>query len=272
MGSKMLAAYIHILALLPLTGQIMRAEPRRDVWLYASICLAALGTMVLLGVTGEEVQSRGFAAALHWSELTVIMIFGGLVICKGPHQVWRLAGYIGGYLLLFAILAAIFRLVGDNDPDTVNGPALYSGWLWAHIGSSLITYALVTLAAIAAMAYVVQEYALKKRKPTRWSRRLPPLRDSEYMLVGFLKWSAWVLIIGIISGFALRYVEGRSLWEIDHKMLLTLLGFATICILIFIHERSTLRGRMAVRFVLGAWLLLTLAFPGVRLVTGYIVG
>lgn len=92
------------------------------------------------------------------------------------------------------------------------------------------------------------------------------------MLVGFLKWSAWVLIIGIISGFALRYVEGRSLWEIDHKMLLTLLGFATICILIFIHERSTLRGRMAVRFVLGAWLLLTLAFPGVRLVTGYIVG
>ncbi|WP_033069708.1 cytochrome C assembly family protein [Thalassospira australica] len=267
----MLAAYIHILALLPLTAQIMRPEPKRDTWLYASICLAAAGTMALLGLTGEEIQSRGFAAALHWSELTVIMIFGGLVICKGPHQVWRLAGYVGGYLLLFAILAAVFSLLIPHEPETVTGPALYSGWLWAHIGSSLITYALVTLAAIAAMAYVVQEYALKKRKPTRWSRRLPPLRDSEYMLVGFLKWSAWVLAIGIISGFALRYVEGSSLWAIDHKMLLTLLGFVIICILIFIHERSTLRGRMAVRFVLGAWLLLTLAFPGVRLVTGYIV-
>lgn len=268
----MLAAYIHILALLPLTGQIMRAEPKRDVWLYGSIVLAALGTMVLLGLTGEEVRSRGFAAALHWSELTVILIFGGLVICKGPHQVWRLAGYIGGYLLLFALLAAVFRLFGNASPETVSGPALYSGWLWAHIGSSLITYALVTLAAIAAMAYVVQEHALKHRKPTRWSRRLPPLRDSEFMLVGFLKWSAWVLVIGIVSGFALRYVEGSSLWAIDHKMLLTLLGFATICTLIFIHEKSTLRGRMAVRFVLGAWLLLTLAFPGVRLVTSYIVG
>ena len=268
----MLAAYIHILALLPLTAQIMRAEPKRDIWLYGSICLAAIGTMVVLGLSGEEVQSRGFAAALHWSELSVIMIFGGLVICKGPHQVWRLAGYIGGYLLLFAWLAAIFNLFGKHVPPTVTGPALYSGWLWAHIGSSLVTYALVTLAAIAAMAYIVQEHALKHRKPTRWSRRLPPLRDSEYMLVGFLKWSAWVLIIGIVSGFALRYVEGSSLWAIDHKMLLTLLGFATICVLIFIHEKSTLRGRMAVRFVLGAWLLLTLAFPGVRLVTGYIVG
>lgn len=269
----MLAAYIHILALLPLTAQILRQEPRRDIWLYGSIFLAAIGTMVLLGVTGEEVQSRGFAAALHWSELTVIVIFGGLVICKGPQQVWRLAGYIGGYLLLFAVLAAVFSvLLYRYEPATVHGPALYSGWLWAHIGSSLVTYALVTLAAIAAMAYVVQEHALKHRKPTRWSRRLPPLRDSEYMLVGFLKWSAWVLVIGIVSGFALRYVEGSPIWSIDHKMLLTLLGFATICTLIFIHEKSTLRGRMAVRFVLGAWLLLTLAFPGVRFVTGYIVG
>ncbi|NIZ02237.1 cytochrome C assembly family protein [Thalassospira lucentensis] len=269
----MLTAYIHILALLPLTAQIFRAEPRRDIWLYGSIFLAAIGTMVLLGVTGEEVQSRGFSAALHWSELTVIMIFGGLVICKGPQQVWRLAGYIGGYLLLFAILAVVFGVLFSHDaPGDVSTPALYSGWLWAHIGSSLVTYALVTLAAIAAMAYVVQEHALKHRKPTRWSKRLPPLRDSEYMLVGFLKWSAWVLVVGIISGFAVRYVEGESLWSIDHKMLLTLLGFATICTLIFIHERSTLRGRMAVRFVLGAWLLLTLAFPGVRFVSGYIVG
>ncbi|MEQ9568471.1 MAG: hypothetical protein RLN85_22105, partial [Pseudomonadales bacterium] len=140
----MIAAYIHILALLPLTAQIMREEPKRDVWLYGSICLAAVGTMVLLGLTGEEVQSRGFSAALHWSELTVILIFGGLVICKGPHQVWRLAGYIGGYLLLFAVLAGVFRVFGNQTPPTVEGPALYSGWLWAHIGSSLITYALVT--------------------------------------------------------------------------------------------------------------------------------
>jgi ABC-type uncharacterized transport system permease subunit len=122
------------------------------------------------------------------------------------------------------------------------------------------------------MGYVVQEDALKNRRPNRWSRRLPPLRDSEHMLVSFLKWSAWVLVIGIITGFALRQVEGQSLLYLDHKMLLTLLGFAVICGLIFIHEKSTLRGRMAVRFVLGAWLLLTLAFPGVRFVSGYLIG
>ena len=92
------------------------------------------------------------------------------------------------------------------------------------------------------------------------------------MLVGFLKWSAWVLVVGIFTGFALRQVEDQSLFYLDHKMLLTLLGFAVICTLIFIHEKSTLRGRMAVRFVLGAWLLLTLAFPGVRFVSGYLIG
>ncbi|MCC9622895.1 cytochrome c biogenesis protein CcsA [Thalassospira sp. MA62] len=268
----MIAAVINILFLMPLTAQIMRKEPRRDIWLYASIAIAVVGTLAVLGLLGEEVQSRGFTAALHWSELSVLVIFGGLTMCRGPQQIWRLAGYLGGYLVAVSAFAAIFDIFKDPVPDRVSEPVLYSGWLWAHIGSSLVTYALVTLSAIAAMAYVVQEYALKNRKPTRWSRRLPPLRDSEYMLVGFLKWSAWILVIGIVSGYALRYVEGQSLWGIDHKMLLTLLGFIVICALILIHEKSALRGRMAVRFVLGAWLLLTLAFPGVRFVTSLIAG
>lgn len=268
----MLAAVLHILCLLPLTTQIMRRDPQRDVWLFTSICIAVLGTVVVLGLTGEEVQSRGFTAALHWSELSVILIFGGLVICKGPKQIWRLAGYIGGYLLLFGGIAGFFNVFEPVFDPSVSEPVLYSGWLWVHIGTSLVTYALVTLAAIAAMAYIVQENALKNRRPNRWSRRLPPLRDSEYMLVGFLKWSAWVLVVGIFTGFALRQVEDQSLFYLDHKMLLTLLGFAVICALIFIHEKSTLRGRMAVRFVLGAWLLLTLAFPGVRFVSGYLIG
>lgn len=270
----MIATVLHIISLLPLTGQIMREEPRRDKWLFLSIALAVLGTAAVLGLTGEAAQSRGFAAALHWSEFSVILIFGGLAACSSNAQqrVWRLAGYVGGYLILFGTIAAIFEAIDGHKPQPVDHQALYSAWLWVHIGTSLITYALVTLAAVAAMAYVVQENALKNRRPNRWSRRLPPLRDSENMLVGFLKWSAWVLVIGIVTGFALRHVEGEALWTFDHKMLLTLLGFAVICTLIWIHEQSSLRGRMAVRFVLGAWLLLTLAFPGVRFVSVYLVG
>lgn len=103
----MIAAALHILCLLPLTTQIMRRDPQRDVWLFMSIFVAAAGTVIVLGLTGEEVQSRGFTAALHWSELSVILIFGGLVICNGPKQIWRLAGYIGGYLLAFGGVAAV---------------------------------------------------------------------------------------------------------------------------------------------------------------------
>ncbi|WP_339778843.1 cytochrome c biogenesis protein CcsA [uncultured Thalassospira sp.] len=268
----MIATAIHILSLLPLTAQILRREPQRDLWLYGSIALGIVGTIAVLSLTGEAVQSRGFASALHWSELTVLFAFGGMTGCDTRQQVWRLAGYVGAYLLLFGGVAGVFEAINGTAPGQVEEQLLYSAWLWVHIGTSLVTYALVTIAAIAAMAYVVQENALKNRRPTRWSRRLPPLRDSEQMLVTYLKWSAWVLVIGIVTGFALRQVEGASLWTIDHKMLLTLLGFAVICTLIWIHERSSLRGRMAVRFVLGAWLLLTLAFPGVRFVTAYLLG
>ncbi|MFH1803519.1 MAG: cytochrome c biogenesis protein CcsA [Pseudomonadota bacterium] len=268
----MLATVIHLLSLLPLAAQIVRKDPQRDIWMFASVGTAILGTIAVLGLSGEAAQSRGFSAALHWSELAVVLIFGGLTGCDGKHQIWRLSGYIGSYLLLLGVVAAVFGAFDSRIPAPASDESFYSTWLWVHIGTSLVTYALVTLAAIAAMGYVIQEYALKNRKPNRWSRRLPPLRDSEQMLVSFLKWSAWILVAGIITGFALRQMDGVPLWSLDHKMMLTLLGFAVICALILIHERSTLRGRMAVRFVLGAYLLLTLAFPGVRLVSAYLVG
>ena len=57
----------------------------------------------------------------------------------------------------------------------------------------------------------------------------------------------------------------------DHKTVLSLLAFAVIGLLLFVHYRIGLRGRRAARLVLLAYLLLTLAYPGVKFVADVLI-
>jgi ABC-type uncharacterized transport system permease subunit len=55
--------------------------------------------------------------------------------------------------------------------------------------------------------------------------------------------------------------------EFSHKTLLSILAFAVIGLLLILHQRTGLRGQRAGRLILVAYLLLTLAYPGVKFVT-----
>ena len=53
----------------------------------------------------------------------------------------------------------------------------------------------------------------------------------------------------------------------DHKTILTVTAFLVIGGLLIAQRVSGVRGRLAARFVLLAYLLLTLGYPGVKFVT-----
>ena len=74
------------------------------------------------------------------------------------------------------------------------------------------------------------------------------------------------------TGIAIDWVEYRTLLRFDHKTVLSLLAFAAIGVLLIMHHRTGLRGRRAARYVLMAYLLLTLAYPGVKFVTDVLIG
>jgi ABC-type uncharacterized transport system permease subunit len=81
-----------------------------------------------------------------------------------------------------------------------------------------------------------------------------------------------VLGAGIVTGMALQYFESGRLLAFDHKTVLSLLAFAVIGLLLILRLKSGLRGRRAARLALAAYLLLTLAYPGVKLVTDVLIG
>ena len=79
--------------------------------------------------------------------------------------------------------------------------------------------------------------------------------------------SAIVLGCGLVSGMASQYFVDGSLFPFDHKAVLSLIALAVIIVLLVVHRRTGIRGRRAARIVLLAYLLLTLAYPGVKFVT-----
>jgi ABC-type uncharacterized transport system permease subunit len=96
--------------------------------------------------------------------------------------------------------------------------------------------------------------------------------DCENLELRVLGAAELVLGLGILSGMATLYFVTSQIIAFDHKTLFSLLAFGIIAALLVIRTRTGVRGRQAARFVLLAYLLLTLGYPGVKFVTDVLVG
>ncbi len=80
-----------------------------------------------------------------------------------------------------------------------------------------------------------------------------------------------MLILGVCTGMATEHFDRGVLLKLDHKTLLSLLTVALVIGLLVAHHRSGLRGRRAARLVLLAYVLLSLAYLGVKFVTDVLI-
>lgn len=253
------------ISLVPLALVNQRDGAGRDAPFWIAVALAVAGpAMHSVGqVMGP--WHTGFAMAL-WVAIAVSMaIFAGLAAFA--RSAWRMAPLLAPYMIALGLLAAIWR--------TAVGPQLAApmpmGWLELHIGVSVVTYGLLTLAAVAALAAFLQERALKRKRRTVLTSMLPPVADSESLSGRLLGASEIVLGIGLATGMAVQYMETQRLLVVDHKTTLSILAFVVILALLASRRLWGVRGRAAARGILVAYLLLTLAYPGVKFVTDVIL-
>jgi ABC-type uncharacterized transport system permease subunit len=137
---------------------------------------------------------------------------------------------------------------------------------------SVATYALTTLAATAGCAVMLRERALKSRKPAGFTQGLPSIADAERLEFRLLAAGVAILALGLLTGMAITQLELGTPLTWNHKTLFSLLAFVTLGGLLVAHRTSGVRGRGATRWVLAGYLLLTLAYPGVKFVHDVLIG
>lgn len=228
------------------------------------LALAAAGPTLWCLAVLQDGWRVDFAFTVWVTAAATLLVFLAFALRSGAGQ--RLAVLVLPYL---AVLIGFAALAGGGQRMLAAPP---DAWVAAHIGLAVVTYALITLAAVAGFAVFLKERALKRRSPTRLAGMLPAVAEGERAQSRLLATGEGVLFVGLLTGIAIHVERGEALLEPDHKTLLTLAAFVVIGALLLVQQRSGMRGRRAAQVVLIAYLLVTLAWPGVKFVTDVLIG
>jgi ABC-type uncharacterized transport system permease subunit len=250
-----------ILSLGPAALLLLRRHPRRDALVWCALALAVAGPTALVAVQNASGWLPSLSGSL-WVSVTAAMILFAVVAARND-TAWRLLPLLAAYAVAMGVAGAAFAAL----PIERLPPANSVAWLDLHILVSVATYGLATIAAVAGIAVLLQERSLKRRRTHhRFLLGLPAVAEGERLFTWLLAAAEVVLGVGVLSGMATQYLMSGRLLVLNHKTLFSLLAFLIIALLLWLSWRTGLRGRRATRFVLAAYLLLTLAYPGVKFV------
>jgi ABC-type uncharacterized transport system permease subunit len=256
----MLLQIIALLSLVPASLLLLRQHPRRDPILWLALALAVVGPSLLVAVQNAGGWLPSLSDALWVSVAAALILFA--VVAALNETAWRLLPPLAIYALVMGIGGFLFAAVPREHLPPANSPA----WLDLHIVVSVAAYGLAIIAAVAGIAVLLQERALKQKRSSRMLQGLPAVAEGERLFTSLLAAAEIVLGVGVLSGMATQYLMSGRLLIFDHKTLFSLLAFLVIGLLLWLNWSTGLRGRRATRFVLAAYLLLTLAYPGVKFV------
>jgi ABC-type uncharacterized transport system permease subunit len=174
------------------------------------------------------------------------MSVGSFFLCVaflGLRSRWRI-DVLGAFvtpLALTSLLASRFVGGGDIAP----GPAFKSALLPLHVAINMLGVALFSLACGAAVAYLVQEKLLKKKRIEGVFQRLPPLDSLDRAEHRLLLWSFPLLTLGMVIGaFWTKKIEVAGSLTILHAAF----GYGAwvICAtVLLLREGAGWRGRRA---------------------------
>lgn len=185
----------------------------------------------------------------------VINVVCALLLLRRPLQ---------NLLVLLFPLSAMSVLISAFAPSTAGINTHLSGGLLVHVFSSILAYAVFSLAAAQAALVAAQDYQLRHRHTRGIVQILPPLQLMETMLFELLLVGVILLSIAIVSGILfIDDIFGQSL---VHKTVLTLLAWLMFSVLLWGHYQLGWRSQTAVQLTIAGFLVLVLAFFGSKLV------
>ncbi|HQQ75044.1 MAG TPA: cytochrome c biogenesis protein CcsA [Pseudomonadales bacterium] len=138
-----------------------------------------------------------------------------------------------------------------------------------HILLSLLAYSVLTIAAMQAIALAVQDRLLKARQLQKAVAYLPPLQTMESLLFEMV-WAGTVLLaLSIASG--VLFIDNILAQHLAHKMFFSLAALGVYGVLLWGRYQHGWRGKKAIRWVIGGFIALMLAYFGTKLVLEFLL-
>lgn len=258
--SGIAAILLYLTGFAYLAATITRARPKR--WIVLGLGLAAF---VLHAVTSSQqiFVPEGFDFSLMRVSSIIFLTINLMVLLSSVHRP------VFSLLLILQPLAALvlgisLLLDSSMEPWSTLPPAM--GF---HVIVSILAYSLLTLSVFQALLVGYQNIQLHHRHPGGLVRALPPLQTMEALLFEIL-WAGFLLLtLALVSGFL--YHEDFFGRNVLHKAVFSMIGWVVYATLLWGHHARGWRGMTAIRWTVGGFAALALAYWGSKLVIEYIL-
>jgi len=229
------------------------------------------------GDQGKPITMALIAAGLH-----AMVLYQGFITVQGINfGFFNAVSLLSWLIALFLIIAsytkpienlgiAIFPLAAFAIILTLAFPSEHIlssedvTMLEAHILISIIAYSFLSIAAVQAILLAIQDRHLHNKHPGGLIRALPPLQTMESLMFQMLGIGFILQSFSLVSGFI--FLEDMFAQHLVHKTTLSILAWIIFAILLWGRWRFGWRGKTAIRWTLGGFVSLLLAYLGSKLV------
>jgi ABC-type uncharacterized transport system permease subunit len=229
---------------------------RRMTLMLATIALVLHGWVVIKLTGLPHGLSLPLFTAIAATTLTIVLLH--LILClKQP------ADYLGIAVYPLAAVSLIASHAAGG------GSEIIDKGVQIHVFLSLVSYAILALAAAQAVLVSVQRHFLSRHKPGGFIRALPPYDSTERLLFTLLAAGFVLLSLSLASGFF--FLEDMFHQHLVHKTVLSCAGWAIFGTLLFGRWKFGWRGKKAVHWTLAGFAMLILAYFGTKIVVEVIL-
>jgi cytochrome c-type biogenesis protein CcsB len=151
---------------------------------------------------------------------------------------------------------------------TFESPAFRSGWLLVHIASILIGYVGFFLTFVAALMYLIRSRELKSKNPQAFYFRLPPLDTCDQLYYRSLILGLPFLSLGILMGFVYASRTWTGPWELDPKILASLVTWLIYLVLFATRLSGNWGGRRSAALAIFGFAAVLVTFLGISMWSG----
>lgn len=182
-------------------------------------------------------------------------------------------------MVVFPVCAVVFLLplaLGEDAAIRMAGDFLFQ----LHLLIALAAYSLLGIAAMHALIMAYQERALHKpmarnadgrKLRERFLDQLPSLMSMESILFRQL-WAGFLLLtLTLATGFVFSEQWGGTAGALNHKTIFAVLSWLSFAVLLGGRMFMGWRGKVALRWCLGSYAVLLLAYFGTQFVLEFIL-
>jgi len=166
-------------------------------------------------------------------------------------------------LILFPIAVVALLLESFIPDEHILNESLSMG-LRIHILLSICAYSLLMISAFQAILLAIQDHLIKAKLAAKIMNILPPLQVMENLLIQIIVIGFFLLSLSLASGF--MFINDLFAQHLVHKTVLSSIAWLIYGVLLWGRWSAGWRGKRIIRWALGGFFTLLLAYFGSKFV------